>query len=161
MVLGDSSHDFKVQILCRNSERGITEPIFGQNNKSRSLCKINSHTRSLYNDFKKLRVFHNDITTHAANSYIYIYIYICVCACVCVCALANDSGKRVISTELRPTHSQDLKEQWHFSVYINVIPLSWGWRWKDRPKRRCRPKTIHDFKSLRLPSEVLLKLTET
>ena len=44
MVLEDPSYDFKVQMLCRISERGVTEPIFGQNNKFQMLCKINSHT---------------------------------------------------------------------------------------------------------------------
>jgi hypothetical protein len=73
---------------------------------------------------------------------------------------ADYSGERVISPELRPTRSPDLKEQRHFSAYINVIPSPWRWRWKDRPKRRCQRKTIHDFKTLKLPSEVLLKLTE-
>ena len=74
MVLGDSSHDFKAQMMCRISERGVTEPIFGQNNKPQTLCKINSDTCSLYNDLKKLRAFHKDITTtHAANSYIYMH----------------------------------------------------------------------------------------
>jgi hypothetical protein len=41
MVLGDSAHDLKVQMSCSIGERGATEPIFVQNNKSETLSKIN------------------------------------------------------------------------------------------------------------------------
>lgn len=97
IVRGDSSHDLEVQMSRRISERGVTEPIFGQNNKSQTLCKINFDTRSLNNDLTMLRSLHNDITTtHIANSSIH--------------ALADDSSERVIIPELRPTRSPDLKE---------------------------------------------------
>jgi hypothetical protein len=112
MVLGDSSHDLKVQMLCTRSigERGVTEPIFGQNNKSETLSKIKSETRYLYNDLKMLRTSHNDITSnHIANSSTY--------------ALADNSGERVLSPELRPTRSADLKEHRHMCQHKRKIPL--------------------------------------
>jgi hypothetical protein len=93
-----------------------------------------------------LRASHNDITSnHIANSSTY--------------ALPDDSGERVVSPELRPTRSPDLKEHQHISVNINVkfhYPEDGGGRIVRNSL--CQPTTIYDLKTLRLPSEVLLTL---